>query len=76
MVKANSNFDFNTFWEKYLNATLGDVKGKLNCCICGKPIKDYGHNPFPLKNEGRCCDECNEKVVMFRVYCINKKLNN
>ena len=34
------------------------------CCICGKRFKGYGHNPDPLKKEGRCCDECNETVVI------------
>ena len=35
----------------------------MKCVICGKPIKGYGHNAMPIK-EGRCCDECNIKVVI------------
>ena len=36
------------------------------CCICGKRFKGYGNNPEPVKpfEEGVCCDECNETVVM------------
>ena len=34
------------------------------CCICGKRFKGYGNNPDPVKEEGRCCDECNIKVVI------------
>lgn len=40
------------------------------CCICGKMIDGYGHNPHPIvKAEGyRCCDKCNDKVLVARVY--------
>ena len=34
------------------------------CCICGKRFKGYGNNPDPVKQEGRCCDQCNETIVM------------
>lgn len=34
------------------------------CCICGKRFKGYGHNPEPVKTEGRCCDECNKTIVI------------
>ena len=36
---------------------------KKVCCICGKRFKGYGHDPDPIKKEGRCCDECNLKVI-------------
>lgn len=36
------------------------------CCLCGKEFKGYGHNPLPLKDEGVCCDECQEQVVAKR----------
>ena len=39
------------------------MEKQLICSICGKPIKGYGHNSVPVK-EGRCCDECNVKVVI------------
>ena len=36
------------------------------CCICGKRFKGYGNNPEPVKKieEGVCCNECNETIVM------------
>ena len=33
------------------------------CSICGRPYKGYGNNAFPAKS-GRCCDECNENLVI------------
>lgn len=30
------------------------------CVLCKEPLGDkYGHNPSPLANDGRCCEECN-----------------
>ena len=37
------------------------------CCICGKTFSGYGNNPWPLKEKGRCCDECNKKVIEQRI---------
>ena len=37
------------------------------CCICGKKFTGWGNNPYPIKNEGRCCDACNNKVVAARI---------
>ena len=34
------------------------------CCICGKEFKGWGNNPYPVKMEGVCCDECNLKAVI------------
>lgn len=34
------------------------------CCICGKEIRGYGNNPYPVKNYGKCCDKCNIEVVI------------
>ena len=35
----------------------------MNCSICKEKIKGYGHNAEPVNN-GRCCDDCNVKVVI------------
>lgn len=36
----------------------------IKCCICGKLIEDItSHNAEPYK-QGRCCSECNSKVVI------------
>ena len=40
------------------------------CCICGKMIKGYGNDPWPIvKDENaKCCDKCNDtKVIQARL---------
>lgn len=34
------------------------------CCICGEPLEGYGNDPWPVKEEGQCCDACNDKFVI------------
>ena len=36
----------------------------MECCICGKEIPGFGNNPWPVKREGSCCDECNWEFVI------------
>jgi hypothetical protein len=42
-------------------------KEKHICCICGKEFKGYGNNPYPIKSEGICCNECNRAVILARL---------
>ena len=43
------------------------------CSICGKEFEGYGNNAEPV-NDGRCCDKCNEEVVIpRRLADLNKK---
>jgi len=38
------------------------------CVICHHSFQGRGHNPSPLKNEGRCCAGCNDtKVIPHRI---------
>jgi hypothetical protein len=37
------------------------------CVLCDEMIDGYGNNPSPLASNGRCCDNCNFKVVMARI---------
>ena len=37
---------------------------ETKCCICGKEIIGFGNNPWPVKDSGCCCDECNSRVVL------------
>jgi hypothetical protein len=30
----------------------------MQCVICKKEFIRCGNNPYPVKQEGRCCDEC------------------
>ena len=35
------------------------------CCMCGKPLAVREFNsPWPLREQGKCCDICNISVVM------------
>nr|DAL70319.1 MAG TPA: hypothetical protein [Caudoviricetes sp.] len=38
------------------------------CCICGKEIEGYGYNPYPVREEGQCCRQCNYTVVVSERY--------
>ena len=34
-------------------------------CIFCKTLKEgHGNNPFPIRENGKCCDECNQKYVI------------
>lgn len=48
------------------------------CCFCKKSIIGYGNNPAPVKESGRCCDECNRNIVIPArfIATIKKKMNN
>ena len=35
----------------------------MKCSICGKEIGKYGNGAYPV-NSGKCCDECNLKIVV------------
>jgi hypothetical protein len=50
----------------------------IKCCICGKIIKGFGNNPWPVKTgeEDRCCDDCNwEFVIPARLINLQRKKN-
>lgn len=34
------------------------------CCICGMKFTGYGYNPYPVKEDGKCCRQCNYQVVV------------
>ena len=40
-----------------------DENKEQECVICHQPFEGYGNNAEPVA-EGRCCDECNAKVVI------------
>ena len=51
------------------------MKPPPNCCICGFTVEvkktedgkvywNQGNNPEPVRSEGRCCDTCNNLVVI------------
>ena len=36
----------------------------IKCVICGEPFYGFGNDPAPVKNTGRCCDDCNSSIVV------------
>ena len=45
--------------------------------LCGEKSNEYGNNPYPLAEEGECCDSCNNDVIAARIAMIaeqNKRL--
>lgn len=55
----------------------------MECCLCkgeidkhytleGKMYWDTGHNAQPL-SDGRCCDDCNNKVIAERMKRMRKQ---
>jgi len=38
--------------------------GKSRCCLCGREFDGYGNSAWPVRPEGRCCDECNFNKVL------------
>lgn len=46
-----------------------------NCCVCNQKYTGYGHNPYPLKATGRCCDACNTSVIFARIKMM-KEMNS
>ena len=51
----------------------------MKCCICGKEVRGYGNNPYPLcsieDHESVCCTECDNKYVI-RSRILAMKLSN
>ena len=41
------------------------------CSICKSSYQGFGNNAQPI-NDGRCCDECNDKVILARFARLNK----
>lgn len=40
---------------------------KFVCCLCGKHCEGFGNNPAPLRTKGRCCDFCDQAVILVRI---------
>ena len=45
-----------------------------SCVLCSEDFKGFGHNPWPLNGgRGRCCDTCNDYVLLARIARLNKE---
>ena len=51
---------------KHVKISIDKVLNEV-CCICGEELKDFGNDPYPISDEGRCCDKCNDKVIVARI---------
>lgn len=50
---------------KEMYQRIQDLKPKPTCCLCGELCDcPYGHNPFPLAEDGKCCSACNSSKVI------------
>ena len=44
------------------------------CCLCGMPIEGWGNNPAPIRERGRCCDDCNSNIIIpLRILALTRK---
>ena len=58
------------------NESLNEGEHHFKCCICGKEVDGWGNNPWPVKEEGECCDDCNSnEVIPARIFQIYKNIN-
>lgn len=47
---------------------------KIKCSICGKEFEGYGNNALPVAT-GKCCDRCNQDVVIpTRIVLLQRKV--
>lgn len=58
-------FEMNMIFDDFKKNIKENYQEK--CCICGKPIEGFGNNPYPIKKEGKCCDDCNLGVIRERI---------
>ena len=48
----------------------------MKCSICKEDFNhQYGHNAQPI-NDGICCDDCNNLVVIERAIALIKEMKN
>ena len=38
----------------------------FQCVICENTFEGFGNNPYPLSEDGRCCNVCNIDVIVAR----------
>lgn len=46
-----------------------------DCVLCNGMYFNYGNNPAPLSEVGRCCDLCNSDVISARIRAIKERNN-
>lgn len=46
------------------NGTKPTIRRVSTCQICGNSFSGMGHNAAPVKYGVRCCDKCNQEIVL------------
>ena len=77
IVNKSLSYLKHSFFDMYVDckdtSLTYRLKGKeYECVFCDVEIEGYGNNSEPIK-KGRCCDDCNNKLVIpFRVQELKK----
>lgn len=47
------------------------------CVFCNRDFSDYGNSPHPIMVKGKCCNECNNKLIIpYRLMEVKANRNN
>jgi hypothetical protein len=77
-LKKSHSYLKESFFDMYVDCKDTSLTYRLKnkeyeCVFCGIEIENYGNNSQPLQ-KGRCCDDCNRKLVIpFRIQSFKKK---
>jgi hypothetical protein len=77
-VKKSLSYLKHSFIDMYVDckdtSLTYRLKGKeYECVFCDVEIEGYGNNSQPLQ-KGRCCNDCNKKLVIpFRIQSFKKE---
>lgn len=52
-----------------------DEPAEYVCAICGRRCGGWGSDPWPLRTEGRCCDECSGNVIAARLLRLRREID-
>lgn len=56
--------------------TEGLEDQEYDCVLCGEHFIGWGNDPWPVEEDGRCCDKCNmEKVLPARINLMKSHKN-
>lgn len=73
MVKTKKDFG-DIVVDALKRGTTAMDKKKFTCVLCKGKFRGWGNNPYPLKDNGRACDDCNVDVVLARINRLGKSI--
>ena len=79
LERVNKSLSYlkHSFFDMYVDCKDTSLTYRLKskeykCVFCKVEIKDFGNNSQPLQ-KGRCCNDCNKKLVIpFRIQSLKK----